>query len=117
MVEELHQSEEEALLEKIVRNQLEIARLQEENDTLKGFIKERPEAYPVGTKHVGKFYLKVTTNRRVDDATARRELDPVTYDRLTKKVIDSTLAKRVLPPATYEKIVKVYENRIEVGLR
>jgi chaperone required for assembly of F1-ATPase len=116
MTDKLSQTEEEAALERIVRNQLKIAELNAENDTLKGFFKGN-SAYPAGTKkEVGKFYIKVTTNTRVDDGLARINLDSRTYNRLTKKVIDGTLAKKSLGSDAYAKIVKTYDNRIEIGL-
>lgn len=118
MSEDMLAVEEEAqFLESIVRKQLEIQRLEEEVATLKSFFKQRPEAYPTGTKQVGKFYIKVTTNRRVDDTLAKQTLGVTEYKRLTKQVIDGTLAKKILPPNRYDQIVKTYDNRIEIGLR
>jgi len=110
-------TEEEQVLERIVRNQLQIKALEEENTALKGFFKQNDEAYPAGTtKEVGKFFIKITRSTRVDDGLARRNLDPDVYHRLTKETIDGTLAKKGLPTEDYEKIVKVYDNRIEIGL-
>lgn len=117
MTDTLDTSEEAQILELVVRKQLEIEQLQEEVATLKAYFKERGDQYPVGSKNIGKFYLKVTTNRRVDDTLARTQLSATVYNRLTKKVIDSTLAKKSLTDEQYNKIVKTYENRIEIGLR
>lgn len=117
MSESITLTEEEQALELIVRNQLKIAELEEENRTLKAFFKERDSAYPAGSKkEVGKFYIKVSTNQRVDDALAKLHLDGRTYQRLTKTVIDSVKAKRALTPEQYAKIQKTYDNKIEVGL-
>lgn len=117
MSENISLTEEEQALEIIVRNQLLIAELEEQNKTLKTFFKERQEAYPVGSKkEVGKFYIKVTKNSRVDNALALKYLSANVYNRLIKKVIDPVAAKRSLTPEQYAKISKVYENKIEVGL-
>jgi hypothetical protein len=114
----LDTTEEEALAEKIVRNMLEIERLQAEVDVLKDYFKSRPEAYPAGLKkEIGKFFVRVSANRRVDDGLAKRELPAMLYKRASKTVIDSTLAKKMLTEEQYNKIVKNYDNRIEVGLR
>lgn len=110
-------TEEEEALELIVRNQLKIKELEEQNAVLKGFFKERKEAYPAGSKkEVGKFYIKVSTNMRVDDALAKLHLPAQKYNRLTKTVIDPVKAKKALTPAEYAKVQKVYDNKIEVGL-
>lgn len=112
----LEQSEEEQVLELITRNQLEIKRLQEENDQLKGFFKGNSNAYPVGRKEVGKFYIQVSENRRVDDKLARETLDSEVYERVSKQVVDTAKAKRFLTEEQYASIQKVYDNKIEVGL-
>lgn len=118
MAETLAVSEEEQVLERIVRNQLEIARLQEENDTLKQFFKQADEVYPVGTKKdVGKFYIRVTSNTRLDEGLARKELGTAWWNRVKKEALDTARAKAILPVHLREKITKTYENRIEVGLR
>lgn len=112
----LTQTEEEQVAERIVRNQLAIKELEEENATLKQYFKSN-EAYPAGvTKEVGKFYIKVTANARVDDALARANLGLATYKRLSKTVIDGPMAKKILAPDQYAKIQKVYDNKIEIGL-
>lgn len=117
MSDNITQTEEERALELIVRNQLKIAELEEQNRTLKAFFKERNAEYPTGSKkEVGKFYIKVSSNTRVDDALARLHLNSRVYNNLTKTVIDSVKAKRALTPEQYAKISKVYDNKIEVGL-
>lgn len=117
MSENITQTEEERALELIVRNQLKIAELEEENKLLKGFFKERKDAYPAGaTKEVGKFYIKVSTNRRVDNALALSKLSSLQYKQVSKTVIDPVAAKRYLSPEKYAEIVKTYDNKIEVGL-
>jgi hypothetical protein len=116
MTETLTQTEEEQVAERIVRNQLAIKELEEENTLLKQYFKGS-DAYPAGeTKEVGKFYIKVTKNTRVDDGLARASLPASEYNRLSKQVIDGTLAKKVLSAERYAKIQKVYDNKIEIGL-
>jgi hypothetical protein len=118
MSDTLNMDEEGLLLEQIVRNKLEIERLQAENDTYVQYFKDRPDAYPTGTKkEIGKFYVKVSTNQRIDDALARKNLKVAEYNKLTKKVIDTTLARKILAEDQLAKITKVFENKIEVGLR
>lgn len=112
----LEKTEEEQVLEILVRNQLEIKRLQEENDKLKSFFKGNEAAYPVGRREVGKFYIQVTENKRVDDKLARSVLPGSDYKLACKTVIDSTFAKRVLTEDQYASIQKKFENKIEVGL-
>lgn len=112
----LEKTEEEQVIEILVRNQLEIKRLQEENDKLKSFFKGNEAAYPVGRREVGKFYIQVTENKRVDDKLAQSALLPGDYRAVTKQVIDTATAKRVLTEDQYASIQKKYDNKIEVGL-
>lgn len=109
--------EEVAIADRIVRNKLRIKELTEENDILLARYKNDEVGYPAGTyKEHGQFYVKVTTNQRVDDALAKAKLNTNEYKRLSKTVIDPTLAKRVLTAERYNLIVKRYDNKIEVGL-
>lgn len=117
MADQLTQSEEEQVLERIVRNQIQIKELEAENATLKGFFKQSPEGYPAGSrKTVGKFYIQVSENKRIDDALAQKVLTPVQYRGVSKTVINVTLAKAILAPPMLEKITKKFENKIEIGL-
>jgi len=112
----LSAKEEEKVLEIIVRNQLEIKRLQEENDTLKLYYKQSPTAFPAGfIKKVGKFYVRVSSNTRIDDALAKA-LGTRTYERITRRVVDAKLAKANLNQSDLAQITKTFENKIEVGL-
>lgn len=115
MSDTLTQTEEEQLLELVVRSQLEIARLEEVVKNAKSFFKQEA-LYPAGTnKEVGKFYIKVGESKRVDDKLARTVLGE-DYKVFTKETIDGIKAKRELAPDVYAKIQKTYENRIEIGL-
>jgi len=115
--EMLDPAEFSSVAEIIVRNQLKIKELTEQNDTLKAFFKENSEEFPVGSSTVvGKFYIKVTKNSRVDDKLARELLSVRDYNVNSKMVIDSAHAKARLAPDVYTSIQKVYENKIEVGL-
>lgn len=111
-------NEESALFERIVANQLQIAELQAENDKLKDFIRTNPELYPVGTqKSVGKFYVKVMKNERIDDALARKALGSDTYDMVAKTTLDTRKARTFLNEEDLAKITKTFEPKVEVGLR
>ena len=117
MSDALTQCEEEAVLERIVRNQLLVKEIEEETALLKQFVKDRPEIYAAGTtKTVGRFYVKVSTNQRIDNELAARHLNSALFKRVSKTVIDPVVARRHLSAADLAKITKVYDNRIEVGL-
>lgn len=117
MADKLEQSEEQAVLERIVRAQLLKKQIEEEIELLKGYFKERPEVYPAGaTITRGKFYVKVSENRRIDDALARKLLSGPAYRRIMKTVVDPKLARRYLAPEDVQKITKKFANRLEVGL-
>lgn len=114
---ELDMQTEEQVLERIVRNKMQIEELLAENATLTDYFRERNDQYPAGTKKsVGKFYIRVTKNARIDDTLARKVLTSKEYDLVSKKVVDTARAKRYLLPSVIEKITKTYENRIEIGL-
>ena len=109
--------EEQQVLDRLVRNQIKIKELTEENDLLKGYFKQRPDTYPAGLKKkVGQFYIKITGQTRVNDSMARKVLPVAVYKRLSKQVIDGPAAKKALTEAEYEAIITTYDNRIEVGL-
>lgn len=113
----LNADEEQQVIDRLVRNQIKIAELTAENDTLKAYFKERPEIYSAGLKKkVGQFYIKVTGQTRVNDALARKVLPVAVYKRLSKQVIDGPAAKKALTPEEYGAIITTYDNRIEVGL-
>lgn len=120
MAEQLSADEEEAILERIVRNQLEIQRLQEENDTLKGFYKQDGQQFKAGTyREVGKFYIRVTENRRLDEALIREVMPESNYSGYYKSVPDTAKIKRTFGQneAHMKKLYKTFANRIEVGLK
>lgn len=113
----LDAQEEEQVLDRFVRNQIKIKELEEENATLKTYFKERPTDYPAGlNKKVGRFYIKVTGQTRVNDALARKTLPVAVYKRLSKQVIDGPAAKKALTPEEYAAILNTYDNRLEIGL-
>lgn len=113
----LSEDEETNVLERIVRNQLKIKELQEENDLLKTYYRQSPDGFPAGTRRqVGKFYVQVSSNTRLDDGLAKKELADNLYANVSKTVLDTTKAKRVLTEETLAKITKVFDNKIEVGL-
>jgi len=117
MTDVLNSADEAAILEQFVRNKLAIEELEAQQNTIKTFFKERAEAYPAGTdRKNGKFYIKITENKRVDDTLARRHLTATQYRQLTKTVVDGTLARKVLSEKDYAKIVKHYDHKIEIGL-
>lgn len=108
---------EEQVLERIVRNKIMMEELAAENATLTEYFRERSDEYAAGTvKRVGKFYIRVTKNERIDDTLAKKNLDANTYRQLSKTVIDSTRARHYLQPSLLDKITKKYDNRIEIGL-
>lgn len=114
----LSHDEEAAAMEGIVRRQLEMNRLAEEIEMLKGYFKERPENYPAGSViERGEFVLKVTSNARVDDALAKKVLDPEVYDTISKKTVDTAKARAFLTPEALDKITKKYDNRLTFGLK
>ena len=116
--ETLTTAEEEAVLELIVRNQLKIKELTEQNDTLKAYYKQSDTAYPAGTyREVGKFYVRVSENTRIDDTLAKSVLKPSVYERVSKRVIDTKRAAAILDEESKQKIRKVFDNKIEVGLK
>lgn len=120
MSEVLDQTEEEQVIERIVRNQLEIKRLQEENDTLKAYFKERDNSYPAGTRReVGKFYVQISENTRIDDKLAKSVLSASEYNAVSNRVIDSQAARKrfMFKPDILNAITKKFDNRVEVGLR
>lgn len=117
MTDELTESEAEQILDRIVRNQLAIKELQEQNDALKLFFKERPETFSAGTTNqFGRYYIKVSSNERIDQALADRTLSEKEKQYTYRRVIDPRLARRYVPAAKLAKIIKKYDNRIEVGL-
>lgn len=117
MTDKLEQSEEQAVLERIVRAQLLKKQLEEEIELLKGYFKERPEAYPAGaTITRGKFYVKVSENGRIDDTLAREVLGLSGYRQVAKLTVDPKLARRRLSGEQIEQITKKFANRLEVGL-
>lgn len=116
MGDNLSMGELESVMERIVRNNLAIKEIEAENEALKGFFKGNP-AFEAGTTVTsGKFYVKVSTNRRIDDALARRVLTGPQYSSVSKISVDPIKARRTLPETTLAKITKVYDNRIEIGL-
>lgn len=117
MSAQLSADEMAVALEKIVRNQLRIKELSEENDNLKAFLKQEETGLPLGRHEFGKFYVTVTENKRINDALAKKVLRVTDYNRYSKKVIDPALAKKALDADVLAKITTVYDNKIEVGLR
>lgn len=118
MTESLTQLEEEAILERYMQNAVAIAELQEQNEQLKSFFKGRDAEYPAGTTtERGRFYIKVSSNTRIDDTLAKRILTTSRYNNLSKSVIDPVKARRMLDADTLAKITKAYDNRIEIGVR
>lgn len=116
MTEFLSASEVDATLELIVRKQQAIKELQEQIDTLKGYFRDE-ERLPAGTTLTsGKFYVKVTENKRIDDKLARQELSTSEYDLASKKVIDTKLARHLFGDVRVAKMEKRYENKVEVGM-
>lgn len=117
MSDTLAPNEEAELVERMARNKLTISELEAENALLAAYYKDK-ERFPAGTyrEYDGRFYVKITSNSRVDDALAKTKLPANQYNRLTKKVIDGTVAKKVLDPTALASITKVYDNKVEVGL-
>lgn len=113
---ELTNDEMEAALERFVRNQLAIAELNAEQETIKGFFKAQ-ETLPAGTsKTIGKFYIRITSNTRIDQKLAEQKLSYPALKSVSKLVVDPVLARKRLDADVLAKITKVYENRIEIGL-
>lgn len=113
----LSQSEEEQVIERIVRNQLAIKELEEQNATLKAYFKTNQDAYPVGSnKTVGKFYVKASRNARIDNALAFAKLPARVFNSVSKKVVDTKAANAVLDPEQLASITKEFDPKIEVGL-
>lgn len=117
MTDGLAHDEEAMALEQIVRNQLAIAELEEQNAMLKQFFKDRPEQYPVGTKiQRGKFTLSVSAFSRIDQKLAEQVLNPSELVLVSSMKVDSTKARRYLEDELIEKISKQYDNRLTFGL-
>lgn len=117
MSDDLTFDEEAAAMEQIVRNQLAIRELEEQNALLKQFFKDRPERYPAGTNlKRGKFKLVVSSNSRIDQKLAEKVLTPRELRTVSKSVVDSTAARRYLTGEQIEKITKKYENRLTFEL-
>lgn len=117
MSEELNVSEAEQVLERIVRNQITIRELEEENDALKGFFKDRPDTYDAGTTKIfGRFFIRVSRNQRFDPVAAAKAYPESKYKHLYKSVIDSKLVRQYLGAERAEAVSKKYDNRIEIGL-
>lgn len=108
-------TEVDATLELIVRKQLAIKELQEEVDTLKNYFRDE-ERLPAGTTFTsGKFFVKVTENKRIDDKLAQTVLG-FGYHKVTKEVVDTKKARALLSESDLAKIEKRYENKVEVGM-
>lgn len=116
MEEALSHDEESAVLERIVRNQLAMKELQEETDMLKQFFKDRPERYTVGTHTRGRFYVKITTNTRIDQKLAEKALSPMKLRSISSLKVDSAKARAILDEVQLAKITKTYDNKLEIGL-
>jgi hypothetical protein len=116
MTDALTPTEQEAILERIVRNQLTIKELEAENAALKDFFKADPALKPGTTIEVGKFYLRSSANTRIDNTLAQSKLTTTEKRHIMKSVVDPALARRYLTPEALAKITKTYDNRIEVGL-
>lgn len=117
MADMLTPDEEEFALERIVRNQLTIKALEEENAQLKLFFKERSDDYPAGSmKRRGKFYIKVTTNSRIDQKLADTHLTMRERNSISKLTVDAAKARAYLSPEKLAQITKVYDNKLEIGI-
>lgn len=105
------------LAERIVRNKLKIAELTEENNTIAAYWKQNDPATRVYERE-GRtpIQVRVTSNNRIDDSLARKNLDPNTYLTVTKSAVDPAKARAILTAAELESITRHYDNRIEVSL-
>lgn len=104
----------EQFIESAVRIQLRIkeleAQLAEGKELVRTYFDEP------GTHKVGKFFVKVTTNSRLDDGLARKVLDADVYDLVSKQTLDTAKARAHLTPTTLAEVTKTYDNRIELGI-
>lgn len=113
MSDDLAFDEEALAMEQIVRNQLAIRELEEQNEMLKQYFKDRPEKYaPGATVTRGKVTLTVAEYSRIDQKLAEKHLDKSTLDAISKSVVDSALARRRLSNEVLDKITKKYDNRL-----
>ncbi len=116
MSDALAHDEEGMAMEQIIRNQIAIRELEEQNAMLKQFFKDRPEQYPAGTKiKRGNLVLTVSPNTRIDTKLAEKELTSREWASVSKRVVDPTLARRYLTDEKIEKISKKYENKLTFG--
>lgn len=105
------------LAERIVRNKLKIKELTEENDQIAAYWKQNDPATKVYERE-GRvpIQVRVTSNNRIDDGLAKLNLDPATYQTITKLTVNPTKARAILTAAELESITRHYDNRIEVTL-
>lgn len=118
MSEFLSNEEMESVLERYVQNDIAIKELQEQNALLKSYFKGATDEFQPGQTvlYNNKYYIKVSSNTRIDDKLARRKLAGSKYNRIAKTVVDPVLARRVLTESELSEITKTYDNRIEIGI-
>ena len=103
----------------IARINVQIAELTEyKNQLLEVFknpdtdLPPRSEPYDFGDVEV-----KVSTNVRLDDGLARRNLTPANYEIVSKTTLDTGKARKVLTADELATITKTFDNKIEVRLK
>lgn len=101
---------------KIIQAQSEIADLEEAIKNYKAKLSEMVPA--TGTVEVGDFWVQTYTNKRWDDATAKKNLSPELYAlTLDKPKSSATKAKANLTEEQLELGKKVFDQILKVGLR
>lgn len=108
-----------AAAEEIVRTDMKIAELKEYRDALASVFKNEDTNLPASKTpySFGKVDVKVSSNGRIDDALAQRQLPADVYSMVSKQTIDTAKARKVLSASEVASITKQYDNKIEFKLR
>lgn len=103
------------IAEQIVRAQLQRDALDEQIAELKSYFRDGKSA-DFEREGRATIIVKVSPNKRIDDALARKNLDEATYDALSKRTIDTAKARAFLTAEQLASIEKFYDNKVEVKL-
>ena len=108
--EQLTPAELEQTLDRIARLELDAKLKQEEAGMLKDYLR----GFEPGTYKYGKYVLKISSNKRLDDKLAQKVLDADLYKMVSKTTLDTAMARVTLGDEVLESITKVYDNKVEV---
>lgn len=113
------EQERKEAAEKFFRNQLTIKELEAENAELKEFWRNEPLVSEDSENYQefdGRFYIKRTPNKRIDDGFARKALSKKRYELVAKQTIDTAKARALLTDKELESVTKVFDDKVEVGI-